>query len=72
MGKKRQVEIERFRERGPGAVSCIVCKKMFVLRFNGGELDGQACCNYFYSLEYAVEPDLVITRWEDVPDGEEV
>ena len=67
--KKRQVEVGRFRERGPGAVSCVVCRRVLVLDFNGGELDSTTCCGHGYSLEYPVEPDLVITRWEDVPAG---
>ena len=40
---------------------CIHCRRMIELRFNGGELDHEKCCNLTYLLEHS-QIDFVIIK----------
>lgn len=57
-----RVEVERREFVGLSVtVSCRGCGRDITLYWNGGELDGQSCCDYWYALEH-VRTDLVIER----------
>lgn len=50
------------------STACLGCGRLIHLYFNGGELDGRACCGYEYRLEH-VRIDLVVVAPPLPPAG---